>query len=85
MPDSTLQCAFPINSRQKFEGQDLELVLLENFLSPAQSNNLFEVLLDTVDWRQDEISLYGKRFKIPRLQAWYGDVGAKYQYSGLSL
>lgn len=38
-----------------------------------------------LDWRQDEISLYGKQILIPRLQAWYGDKESFYQYSGLSL
>lgn len=38
-----------------------------------------------LDWRQDEITLYGKQVLIPRLQAWYGDEDSFYQYSGLSL
>ena len=38
-----------------------------------------------LDWRQDEINLYGKQVLIPRLQAWYGDKESFYQYSGLSL
>lgn len=29
--------------------------------------------------------MYGKQVLIPRLQAWYGDENARYQYSGLTL
>ncbi len=34
-------------------------------------------------WSQPEINLYGRRFAVPRLVAWYGDADARYRYSGL--
>jgi alkylated DNA repair dioxygenase AlkB len=34
-------------------------------------------------WRQEEITVYGKAYRQPRLCAWYGDLG--YSYSGISL
>ena len=36
-------------------------------------------------WRQDQITLYGKTHPLPRQQAWYGDAGCEYRYSGLHL
>ncbi|HNC76938.1 MAG TPA: alpha-ketoglutarate-dependent dioxygenase AlkB, partial [Pseudomonadales bacterium] len=47
--------------------------------------SLFEQLNSAIPWRQDEITLFGKRHRLPRLQAWYGDPGASYRYSGLLL
>jgi alkylated DNA repair dioxygenase AlkB len=34
-------------------------------------------------WRQEEITVYGKAYRQPRLSAWYGDLG--YSYSGIRL
>ena len=36
-----------------------------------------------IDWRQDQISLFGRTVPIPRLQAWFGD--QPYTYSGVNL
>lgn len=37
------------------------------------------------DWRQDKIHIQGKDILIPRLQAWYGDDGKTFTYSGIHL
>jgi alkylated DNA repair dioxygenase AlkB len=36
-------------------------------------------------WQQREIVLFGRRVMQPRLVAWYGDQGAQYRYSGVTL
>ena len=38
--------------------------------------------LDLGSWRQEQITLFGKRRKVPRLVTWYGDQGFNYRYSG---
>ena len=47
----------------------------------------FDYLLDQLihdgAWRQEEITVYGKAYRQPRLSAWYGDQG--YSYSGIRL
>lgn len=43
---------------------------------------LFSRLSDTLAWRQEPITLFGKRMLQPRLLAWYGDAQAVYRYSG---
>jgi len=50
-------------------------------LGPADT--LFDRVMDAVDWKQEELTLYGRRIAQPRLSAWYGD--AAYAYSGLRL
>jgi alkylated DNA repair dioxygenase AlkB len=47
--------------------------------SPAE---LFTLLNDTLAWRQESITLFGRRMLQPRLLAWYGDPQAVYRYSG---
>lgn len=42
-------------------------------------------LIERTPWRSELITLWGKQYQQPRLTAWFGDVGARYTYSGLSL
>lgn len=46
---------------------------------------LFTTLLQEIPWQQGQVTLYGKRHFIPRLQAWHGDEGISYRYSGETL
>ena len=34
-----------------------------------------------LDWRDESILMFGKRVRVPRLCAWYGDAGVVYRYS----
>jgi len=51
-------------------------------LGRAQAQ-LLQELIDVTDWRQEEITVYGKPYLQPRLSAWHGDSG--YSYSGIRL
>ena len=53
------------------------------FLDAAESKAIFSELRSTIAWRQDHMSLYGRRVALPRLTAWYGDPGSSYEYSGI--
>jgi alkylated DNA repair dioxygenase AlkB len=44
---------------------------------------LMQRLIDTCEWRQERITVYGKPYLQPRLSAWYGDLS--YRYSGIRL
>lgn len=67
---------------QLFNVPDGELRLLERWLDIPEAERLFDVLSSTIAWDQSTIRLYGRPVKIPRLNAWYGDSGAGYSYSG---
>jgi alkylated DNA repair dioxygenase AlkB len=45
----------------------------------------YEQLRQSICWQQDRITLYGQDMPIPRLNAWYGDEGMDYSYSGIQL
>ncbi|MCR8921889.1 alpha-ketoglutarate-dependent dioxygenase AlkB [Dasania sp. GY-MA-18] len=51
----------------------------------ADSKAWLPALQQQIQWRQDSIKVYGKQQPIPRLNAWYGDEGIHYAYSGLQL
>lgn len=65
--------------------QDADVSFYPHFLAAQQADLYFAALMDSLAWQQDEITLFGNTMSLPRLQAWYGDPEAVYQYSGLSL
>ncbi len=44
---------------------------------------LFASLLDTIDWKEDQLVMFGKLITTKRKVAWVGDVGCSYTYSGV--
>ena len=64
---------------------DANLSLLTACFPPEEARTLFDLLLNDTPWQQEYLHIAGKRIRVPRLQAWYGDADAGYAYSGLSL
>jgi alkylated DNA repair dioxygenase AlkB len=56
------------------------LVLLGQLYPPPQCQQLLQSLIETIDW-QYEYFAFGRRFDVPRVQAWYADPGVHYRYS----
>jgi len=48
-------------------------------------DELLRELIDHTVWQQEEIILYGKAYRQPRLSAWYGSKESVYTYSGITL
>jgi alkylated DNA repair dioxygenase AlkB len=46
--------------------------------------NTFHKLHREIEWRQDEVVMFGKRLTLRRLSAWYGDKPFEYIYSKVS-
>lgn len=51
---------------------------------PGVADEFFARLRGEVEWRQEEVLLFGARHAVPRLVAWHGDPGATYRYSGVN-
>ena len=47
------------------------------------SDLLYESLLTSLDWRPDELWMFGKKVVTQRKVAWIGDSGCSYTYSGI--
>jgi alkylated DNA repair dioxygenase AlkB len=65
--------------------KDAELLYHPSFFDKAESDRIFKTLLETIEWKQDKIMMYGKELPLPRLSAWYGDNNKPYTYSGITL
>jgi alkylated DNA repair dioxygenase AlkB len=61
----------------------LALVHWSGWLAPADRQALRRHLEEAIPWDQPEVMVYGRRHRVPRLVAWYGDRGCAYRYSGL--
>lgn len=62
-----------------------KLIYFSNAIDTDESKTYFKKLKETIDWGQDEIMMFGKKTKVPRLTSWYADPNVKYSYSGLEL
>ncbi len=50
----------------------------------TEKANLFmEALFNSIEWRNDEVVIYGKRIITNRKMAWYGDKAFEYKYSNI--
>jgi alkylated DNA repair dioxygenase AlkB len=53
-------------------------------LDEVQRVGLFRKLSDSVEWKHDEVIMFGKKIITKRKMAWYGDPGKDYRYSGIT-
>lgn len=49
--------------------------------SKKEADDYFEKLLTTIEWRNDEAIIFGKKIITKRKVAWYGDKSFEYTYS----
>jgi alkylated DNA repair dioxygenase AlkB len=52
--------------------------------SKIESDRLYELLLNNINWKNDEAIIYGKHIITKRKIAWYGDSDYSYKYSNIS-
>jgi alkylated DNA repair dioxygenase AlkB len=52
------------------------------FFNPGESGILLDRFINNIPWVQEDIKMYGKMMKTPRLTAWYGDPNKEYVFSG---
>ncbi len=45
------------------------------------ANNYFDLLFETIEWKNDEAKIFGKHYITKRKAAWYGDSNFSYTYS----
>lgn len=52
------------------------------FFNAAESHTFLDTFINTIPWMQEDIPMYGKLVKTPRLTAWFGDRNKEYIFSG---
>lgn len=65
--------------------QNGEYIYIPFFFSNSEADIYFQKLYDKIDWKQEEMIVYGKSVKFPRLTAWYGNNDKPYTFSGITL
>lgn len=65
------------------EGGRLDYV--PSFLSRDQEMALFQRLINEIDWKSEEVRVYGKVYPQPRLTSFFSRIPGRYTYSGLSM
>ncbi|CAG7855876.1 hypothetical protein MCAMS1_00168 [biofilm metagenome] len=65
-------------------GDEAELYLIKGFYVPPEADELFSALLNGLSWQEEDILIFGKWVKVPRLMCWHGDAKAHYEYSGVN-
>ncbi len=64
---------------------DGELTYTQSFLGSGDAHRYLDQLISETPWQQSRLLIAGRERLIPRLNAWYGDEGAHYGYSGMRL
>lgn len=62
-----------------------DVVYYPFFFSSEEASKYYKILLSDTSWQQDDIKLFGKRYKQPRLAALYGNNNRSYSYSGIKM
>ena len=68
--------------REQLLSLDGDVCLFTQWLPATLADAYFRELLETLAWQQSRIHIHGQEHAIPRLNAWYGDPGCRYGYSG---
>jgi alkylated DNA repair dioxygenase AlkB len=63
---------------------EVVLYLIKEFYCQQEADQLFTTLMNGLAWQEEEIFIFSKKVKVPRLMCWYGDPDAYYQYSGVN-
>lgn len=73
--------------RRRLPLVDADVEYYPAFVDQETAHRWFSQLMQdgAVAWRHDSMMMYGRRVPIPRLNAWYGDEGLGYTYSGIPM
>ena len=64
---------------------DADIIYFPTFFENNRAKDIYDELLDSTPWRQDNIKVFGKEFAQPRLTALYGNDGKPYSYSNITM
>ena len=64
---------------------DAHITYVTDFLKTDEAHKLFEHLKHKTNWHHDDITLFGKTYKQPRLTALYAETNKTYTYSNVTM
>ena len=74
-----------LSEKRNIKLPDAELVYIPNFLSDKIALEYFDTLKKDTSWQEDDITIFGKTYKQPRLTALYGESKKPYSYSNITM
>lgn len=69
--------------KQHFNLPNAKLIYISNFFNQQDSDDYFKTIETETDWQHDNITVFGKTYKQPRLTALYGESHQSYRYSNI--
>lgn len=73
-----------IDEKRNLLPQDGVVNYFGKVFSEEEANRYFEILLNTIQWKNDEVMMFGKKIITKRKVAWYGDREFEYTYSKIT-
>lgn len=71
--------------KQHLDLPDADIAYFPDFLSAEEAEYYLTIFQKETAWQQDDIKLFGKTYKQPRLTALYGEKGKSYRYSNITM
>jgi len=65
--------------------KDADVIYYPDFFSIEECHYYFQTLLSETKWQHDDITLFGKTYKQPRLTALYSNNQKSYSYSNITM
>jgi alkylated DNA repair dioxygenase AlkB len=62
-----------------------DIIYFPEFYDSEVASKMFDTLLNETDWQQDDIKVFGKTYKQPRLTALYAENEKTYSYSNITM
>ena len=64
--------------------RDGEVFYFGKILGEKKAGNYFNRLMETIEWKQDEVIIFGKKIVTKRMTGWYGEKAFEYTYSKIT-
>ena len=61
---------------------DGDVTLWPSAFDTVEADALYAELMEGIDWQTEDVVIFGRRQRVPRLVAWHGERQARYTYSG---
>lgn len=69
----------------KLDIPQAEVIYYPSFFKLSEANYYYNLLLKRIPWQQDDITVFGKTYKQPRLTALFGNNKKPYSYSNITM
>lgn len=73
-----------LDTTQNLLPKNGEVLYFGKIMNEQTADSYFEKLIQDVNWKNDEVKIFGKHIVTKRKVAWYADKGVSYTYSNIT-